>query len=142
MTATNIVKLQPWHEPAAPASAPRKSPKAPMQRQRYFLLDLHVAGFRHHGGLEHWDALKLQAPVKLIRDSGNVFDQNAISVVFEGRKIGYIPRNYSELLARMMDHGRKLTARVARIEDPEDTWEPIHLNVFVGNRRLPTAGEA
>lgn len=142
MTATNIVKLQQWPEPAIRDTVRRAAPKAPMQRQRYFLLDLHVAGFRHHGGLEHWDALKLQAPVKLVRDSGNVFDKNAISVVFEGRKIGYVPRNYSELLARMMDHGRKLTARVTRIEDPEDSWEPIHLNVFVGNRRLPTAGEA
>lgn len=142
MTATNIVRLQQWPESAAPSKAPRKSLKAPMKRQRYFLLDLHVAGFRHHGGLERWDSLKLQAPVKLVRDSGNVFDQNAISVIFDGRKIGYVPRNYSELLARMMDHGRNLTARVARIEDPEDTWEPIHLNVFVGNRRLPTASEA
>lgn len=117
-----------------------KLPRGQIRRRR-FLLDCHLAGFRRHADSLVWDALRHNQPLDLRRETDNAFDPSAVAVFHDGRKIGYVPRSHSALLARMMDRDRRLTARIGRLEDPAECWEPVRLNVFVDNR-LATAAAA
>ena len=103
-------------------------------RRRRFLLECHLAGFRRHADSVIWEALRHNQPVELRREDDNAFDPHAVAVFRDDRKIGYVPRSHSALLARMMDRGRHLTARIGRLDDPSACWEPVRLHVFVDNR--------
>ena len=44
--------------------------------------------------------------VYLRRDYDNLVDRNAVFVTFESLPIGYVPRNYAQLMAPDLDAGR------------------------------------
>lgn len=116
--------------------------KMPRLRLRRFLMDCHLAGFRRHADSLVWADLRPNQPVRLVREKDNPFDEHAVAIWRDGRRIGYIPRSHSPLAARMIDQGRRLSARIARLGDPSEDWEPVWLNLFVENRlaRTQSAG--
>ena len=42
--------------------------------------------------------------IDLVRESNNKYDPNAIKVLADGKQIGYIGKDYSSILAPMMDN--------------------------------------
>ncbi len=75
-----------------------------------------VMGFRHYAGKEVWDRLRIGQPLTLIREVGNVHDSQAIAVEWEGRKLGYVGRADNVDLARLMDNGAAVEARITKLE--------------------------
>lgn len=60
--------------------------------------------------------------VKLVREPFNAYDKNAVAVVTEdpltsfdevGKKLGYIGRDYAEILAPMMDEGKLFNVKIS-----------------------------
>jgi hypothetical protein len=80
--------------------------------QTIALLQCEIAGTGHHS--DDTTAARLaQTPIlALIREPANPHDPDAIAVVMGGQKIGYIPRQHNPVLARLLDAGKCLRARV------------------------------
>lgn len=96
-----------------------------------FLIETHVAGTSHvpirdiEAGLNVADSLVLR------RESENPHDPLAILILTgKGDKLGYVPRDRNEILARLMDAGKFLFARLESKEWHGD-WLRVAARVFL-----------
>ncbi len=84
------------------------------------LLRCEIAGTGHHCDEATGHRL-INAPVlALVREPDNEHDEDAIAVHLDGQRVGYIPRQHNTVLARLLDAGKCMRARVVSVVDPED----------------------
>jgi len=76
-----------------------------------------LAGFRHYDGENVWRDLKPGDRLELVREPENPYDANAVRVEWRGVKLGYVPRRDNAAVARQMDHGAALEARLAGLRE-------------------------
>lgn len=77
------------------------------------LMQCHVAGVSHHSAKENETSLHPGAILALKREPNNPHDGLAIMILSEaGQHLGYVPRAKNEVLARLMDAGKLLFARL------------------------------
>jgi HIRAN domain-containing protein len=74
-----------------------------------------LAGFRHYDGPEFWSDIRTGDRLELVREPENPYDAGAIRVEWRGRKLGYVPQRDNAAIARQMDRGTPLEARVAAL---------------------------
>ena len=74
-----------------------------------------LAGFRHYDGGEVLRSLKPGDRLELVREPANPYDANAVRVEWRGVKLGYVPRRDNAAVARQMDRGVALEARLAAV---------------------------
>lgn len=72
-----------------------------------------LAGFRHYGGGEVLRDLKPGDRLELVREPANPYDASAVRIEWRGVKLGYVPRRDNAAVARQMDRGVALEARLA-----------------------------
>lgn len=101
---------------------------APLARD-VFLIQVDVAGTGFASAGKHLDRLSPGVELVLRREPGNPHDSLAILVELPDRvKLGYVPRAHNEVLARLMDAGKRLLARVERVV-PNGDWPRIAIDV-------------
>ena len=94
------------------------------------LLRCEIAGTGHHCDERTGQRLAEQPPLALVREPRNPHDADAIAVHLDGRKVGYLPRCHNTVLARLLDAGKCLRARVERVCDPEaGPWLDVQIVV-------------
>jgi hypothetical protein len=97
----------------------------------YILLqDSPLAGFQFHEGKALWEQLKEGDALTLTREPDNHYDPKAIRVEWQGHKLGYVPRRENLDLARLMDNGQQLHARITRMQKARNPWERIRFEVL------------
>lgn len=74
-----------------------------------------LAGFRHYDGPEFWREIRAGDRLELVREPENPYDAGAIRVEWRGHKLGYVPQRDNAAIARQMDRGTPLEARVAAL---------------------------
>ena len=74
-----------------------------------------LAGFVYYDGPELWERMKKGDRLMLVREPGNPHDANAIRLEWQGHTIGYVPRRENADLARQMDLGARVEARVTEL---------------------------
>jgi hypothetical protein len=94
------------------------------------LLECSIAGIGYHAAdLSCRDLCPLTGLV-LVREPVNPHDEDAIAIHRAGRRIGYIPRRHNAVLARLLDAGKCLTARVDRVVSHEAAaWPDVRIVV-------------
>ena len=76
-----------------------------------------LAGFRHYDGGDVLRDLKPGDRLELVREPDNPYDANAVRVEWRGVKLGYVPRRDNAAVARQMNHGAALEARLAGLRE-------------------------
>ncbi len=96
------------------------------------LLQTYVAGTTHTAGLEELDPfLKPGDRLELVRIPDNPSDPNAIKIYTRDRvKLGYVPRKENHILARLMDAGKLLYAKILSKQWQGD-WLQIEIEVYL-----------
>ena len=89
-----------------------------------------VAGFQFHRGDAIWSSLDVGNELKLVRESTNAQDPDAVAVFFHDEQLGYIPRADNSAISQMLDRGETLEARISKLLVHEDPWERIRITVF------------
>ncbi len=74
-----------------------------------------LAGLRYYAGKAVWPELHEGDALNLVREPDNVYDPQAICVEWHTVKLGYVPRRENAALARLLDHGVTLRARIVRL---------------------------
>ncbi len=90
-----------------------------------------LAGFQYYQGGQLWDEIKVGDALMLTREPANPHDSNAVRVEWRGHKLGYVPRRENQAVARHMDSGGKVEARVSRLRQHRNPWQRIEFEVFV-----------
>jgi hypothetical protein len=99
----------------------------------YELNEFAVAGLPYYDGPALLDELQPGDSLTLVAEPDNPFDERAIRIEAQGRKIGYVPRGENGPLVRLMGQGVSLRARVARIAPEAGPWSA--LTVLVSMRQ-------
>ncbi|HHH20697.1 MAG TPA: hypothetical protein ENK87_02105 [Nitratifractor sp.] len=59
-------------------------------------------------------------PLILTREPQNQYDTYAIAIYKEAKKVGYIPKTYSRIIASMLDNGEKIYTKVRYYKAEEE----------------------
>lgn len=98
---------------------------------RIVIQDSPLAGFKYYGGKEFWDQLKVGDALRLVREPANPHDANAIRVEWKERMLGYVPRRENTHLARQMDRGAAIEARITELQSRRNGRHSISYEIFV-----------
>jgi hypothetical protein len=95
------------------------------------LIEGHVAGTTHSKVGEWEEELREDDFLVLRRQPDNPHDPMAIMVLDEkGRRLGYVPRDRNEILARLLDAGKFLFGRIIAKKRLGE-WLKIDLRIFL-----------
>lgn len=100
------------------------------------LQDSPLAGFQYHAGKTLWPRMQVGDALTLVREPDNPHDSRAVRVEWQGHKIGYVPRRENADVARLMDNGEGLAARIVRLAEVRDPWSRVRFEI-----RIPLASD-
>ncbi len=97
-----------------------------------FLLRTQVAGTTHVTGIEELEPfLRPGDRLELIRVPANPSDPNAIKIYTRDRvKLGYVPRQDNQILARLLDAGKLLYA-LLRSKQWQQDWLRLEIDIYM-----------
>jgi len=90
-----------------------------------------TAGLRYHDAKAVWDQMRVGDALTLVREPANPYDNNAVRVDWNGHQLGYIPRAENEAIARQMDRGNRLQARIANLTKYRNHRRKLEFEVFL-----------
>lgn len=90
-----------------------------------------AAGLRHHAAKSVWDAMAVGDSLQLIREPTNGEDINAIRIEWQGVVLGYLPRGENAAVARQLDRGAPLRARVAELAKYRNHRLKLALDIYL-----------
>lgn len=90
-----------------------------------------LAGSQYHALARVWPQLRAGDRLTLTREPDNRHDRNAVRVDWNGQPIGYVPRAENRAVARALDAGEPLEARVARLRDDPNPWRRVEFAVYL-----------
>lgn len=95
------------------------------------LQDSPLAGFQYHAGKVLWPQMKVGDVLTLVREPDNIHDPKAVRVEWQGHQIGYVPRRENADVARFMDGGKMLVARINRLAEVRDPWSRVRFDILI-----------
>ena len=90
-----------------------------------------LAGFRHYDGARFWSHMRAGDRLELVREPDNPYDASAVRVEWRGVKLGYVPRRDNAAVARQMDRGAPLEARIALLRENRNRSVRLEIEVVV-----------
>ena len=90
-----------------------------------------TAGLAHHDAKAVWEQIKPGDALVLTREADNAHDANAVRVEWKGHVLGYLPRADNAAVARQLDRGNRLQARVARLGQYRNHRRRLEVEVYL-----------
>jgi hypothetical protein len=90
-----------------------------------------LAGFVYYDGKTVWDQMSAGDRLSLVREPGNQHDVNAVRLEWKGHVLGYVPRKDNTDLARQMDHGSPVEARITDLQRAPNGRNRISYEIYV-----------
>lgn len=99
--------------------------------QEVLLIECHIAGTAYKNAAEIEPTLAPGDLLALHREPNNAHDRFAVVISDRaGVPLGYIPRAHNEILARLMDAGKLLFARIES-KEWRDAWLKIMVQIYL-----------
>lgn len=108
--------------PAAPACA---------AEARIIVQQSPLAGFQYYEGKDLWSMMRVGDSLQLAREPQNPHDANAVRVMWRNEMLGYIPLRENSDVARQMDRGAPVKARIVKLNEARNPWQRIEFEVYV-----------
>lgn len=90
-----------------------------------------VTGLQQHGGNKVFGELEVGDALTLVREPQHPVDGNAIRVEWRGQPLGYVAVESNASVARQMDFGNRLRARVVRLSKHRDPDRRVEIEIFL-----------
>ncbi len=90
-----------------------------------------LAGFQFHAAEALFAQMQVGDRLALVREPDNPHDPNAIRVEWREVKLGYVPRRDNPQVARQIDLGAALEARISRLREARNPWDRIEFEVVL-----------
>jgi hypothetical protein len=90
-----------------------------------------LAGFVYYEGHAVWDRMKPGDVLMLTREPANPHDSNAIRLAWQGHMLGYVPRRDNADLARQIDLGARVEARITALDRLPNGRHRISYEIYV-----------
>ena len=76
------------------------------------------------------DDLNETVQLEMKREGNNEFDNFAVALWFQNTKVGYIPKDKNEVVARLMDAGKQFYATICA-KEMEGNWLKLEIKVML-----------
>ena len=114
---------------AANAAGASLSVPMPFQNRIVLIEDARIAGTTHIRGIDGIvEGIEVGMELRLEREPGNLADCWAIRVFAGDDRIGFVPADNNEVLARLMDGGKALSAKLTG-KEKIGSWNKLHMEV-------------
>jgi hypothetical protein len=90
-----------------------------------------LAGFQFYEGKALWDEMRVGDALTLVRERDNPYDANAVRIEWKGNRLGYIPRRENTDVARQLDRGAPVKARIVKLTQARNPWQRILFEAYV-----------
>ena len=90
-----------------------------------------LAGFQYYEGKDLWSMMRVGDTLQLSREPQNPHDANAVRVLWRNEMLGYIPRRENSDVARQMDRGAPVKARIVQLKVARNPWQRIEFEIYV-----------
>lgn len=90
-----------------------------------------LAGSQYYALAAVWSEMRVGDRLTLTREPDNRHDRHAVRVDWRGRQLGYVPRSENRAVARALDAGEKLEARVSQRREDADPWRRVEFEVYL-----------
>lgn len=90
-----------------------------------------LAGFQFHAGDALFTEIRVGDRLALVREPDNPHDANAVRVEWRQVKLGYVPRRDNPQVARQIDLGAALEARVSKLREARNPWDRVEFEVVL-----------
>ncbi len=101
-------------------------------RRDMLALSCMVAGTSYQSLKEIEKEIIHNAVFDLTREPTNKFDKKAIAISYNKNKIGYIPKEKNEVIANLMDAGKKFSAKLIS-KSWEGNWLKIVVEIYLND---------
>lgn len=102
------------------------------QYDKFYLLQFFVRGFKYYEGPNLLNEMHEGDMLELVREPGNEHDEFAIALHFNSKKIGFVPAESNEMLARLIDIGTpQLMAEITHLKAEAGYWEQVAIAIYV-----------
>ncbi|MDP2152901.1 MAG: HIRAN domain-containing protein [Methylotenera sp.] len=88
-----------------------------------------IAGFQYHQGETLWTQLAINQPLQLVREENNIYDNLAVLIEWQGRKLGYLPKLDNAAVSQLLDRGERLEAVITKLQESSNPWERVKVEV-------------
>ena len=113
------------------AALAAQAAEVPVTESRLILQTSPVAGFQYHAGRALFALMAPGQALMLHREPSNPYDPRAVRVEWYGAQIGYAPRADNVDLARLMDRGAKVEARILHLQKSRDPWKRVMMEIYL-----------
>ena len=101
-------------------------------RRDMLALNCLVAGTSYQKLKEIEPEMLQQTVFEMKREAANEFDKKAVAIYYDKNKIGYIPKEKNEVIANLMDAGKKFSARLIS-KKWEGNWLKIVVDIYLND---------
>ena len=96
-----------------------------------FLIESHIAGTSYLKLDEIETTLEKGEFLKLIRETANKYDPLAILIYdSKGNKLGYVPKDKNEVIARLMDAGKFIFGKLVH-KERMNNWLKLIIKIYL-----------
>lgn len=107
------------------------SPQSLIAKRKIYLLQFFVAGFRHYKGMELLQYMEVNDLLELRREPGNEHDECAIALYWQQEKIGYVPYDFNEMPAKLLDaQALPLLGMITHLKREVKPWENVVAAIY------------
>ena len=100
-------------------------------KRKVYLLHCFVAGFRYYSGMDLLNEMEVNDFLELRREPNNKYDEFAIALYWQQEKIGFIPADSNETIARLLDaEALPLLASITHLNKEVEPWENVVVAVY------------
>lgn len=96
-----------------------------------------LAGFQHYAGAALFPLMGVGQTLTLGREPANPHDPKAVRVEWFGVQIGYAPKADNVDLARLMDRGFPVEARILHLQKSRDPWKRVLMEIYILDQEKP-----
>ncbi|NJN27028.1 MAG: DNA-binding protein [Cyclobacteriaceae bacterium] len=94
------------------------------QKTDRHLASFSLAGFTYYDGAEVFGQLKVGSKLKMKAEPNNRYDARAVALYYDGRKLGFVPRNENAIISKLLNLGytqifQAFINRISPTEGPE-----------------------
>lgn len=104
-----------------------------MKTRSKYLDDFYVAGMRFWDGALVLNKLEPGATLTLEAEDDNPHDPDAVALLWNGVKLGYIPRESNALPAQLLAFGHNdvVECRILKVDPQAETYKQLRVGLYL-----------
>jgi len=99
------------------------------QKKPVLLEHFYITGYYYYDGEKVEHQLKVNNKLRIKREKDNPHDSKAISLWYNGHKLGFVPRYKNSTLAKLLDQKIEMKAVINQIYPDASPWKRIFVDI-------------